>query len=170
MASLLEKIAGGTLSVSTEPVFSDADVPDSPASLLEPDPEPGAPAPRPRGPLLKPATAGPVTPALKKRISGELEAYIEMMAIPLVFRDEVCGAAVHAQAKPIADAIARILARYPDLAHKFLATGVLGDWIALGLAVKPVIEAVYAHHVAKPQEETDDGADFGAYPAYRPGS
>jgi hypothetical protein len=184
--SLLEKIRGGQVPVSVAPALSDADgfegapaavsaaVPDTVPqdwSGVEQDPAPGAAPPRPRGAVFKPATAGAITPALRKRIAGEIEAYIEMAAIPIVMRDEVCGGAIHAQAKPMADAIANILSRYPDLAHKFLATGVLGDWLKLVLAIKPIAEAIYQHHIVKPvDEEAVPDVSYDEFQPYRPGS
>ena len=90
-----------------------------------------------------------VTTTTRKRIAAELQAYIELAAIPVIVRDPICGDAIHAQAEPCAEAIAGILGRYPDLADKFLATGLIGDWIKLAMAIKPIFETVWAHHVTK---------------------
>jgi hypothetical protein len=127
----------------------------------------------PRVKLTPTRTSGSVTPALKKRISAEIEAYVEFAALPLVMRDPTCGTVVHAQARPIGDAIAQILSRYPDLAHKFLQTGVLGDWLKLAAVLQPVLKVVYEHHIVKKPEENevDDRADYTtSYPSFRPGS
>jgi hypothetical protein len=140
------------------------------------DPElPPDPAPAPVGssfslPVV--VSSGKVTPALKKRISAELEAYIEMAALPLVMSDPHCGTAIHEQAKPMADAIAQILSRYPEIAHKFMAAGVFGDWLKLLMAVRPVVMAVYSHHIApQPLETPDDAPDFPpGFDPFRPGS
>lgn len=138
-------------------------------SGLTPDP---APAGRRSADPLVPKTYGKVTPALKKRIAAEIQAYVEFAAMPVIMRDPVCGGAVHEQAKPIADSIATILARYPEIAHKFLATGVLGDWLKFGLAMQPVLAAVWSHHIAGSPEQHaggDDDFDPATLEPYRPG-
>jgi hypothetical protein len=139
---------------------------------LTQDPPPGKSKP-PRVKLAPTRTSGNVTPALKKRIAAEVEAYVEFAALPLVMRDPTCGGVLHEQAKPIGDAIAGILSRYPDLAHKFLQTGVLGDWLKLAAVLQPVLKVMYEHHIAKKPEEdqADERADFvTSYPSFRPGS
>lgn len=171
MASLLDRLKG----TDNDPEIS-PEIPDEIPSEwfdggppLTPDPVPGSAKP-PRQRLRQATTSGNVTPALKKRISAEVAAYVEFAAIPIVMRDPECGGVLHEQAQPIADAITAILSRYPDLAHKFLQTGVLGDWLKLGVALTPVFRAVWAHHFAvKPDEEEESASDQPIYPAYRPG-
>jgi hypothetical protein len=172
--SLLEKIRTGETAVSVNPVFSDADgdgVPDTvPDGWLEPDPAPGAAPARPRGPVFKPTTSGAITPAMRKRIAAELEAYGQFLAMPILLRDETCGAVVQRQVKPAADALADILAEYPDIAHKFMATGILGKWMKLFATLWPVFQVVYAHHIARtPDDEESDGVNIDEYAPYRPG-
>lgn len=139
---------------------------------LTPDPPPAAHAASTS--LLGTPATGRVTPALRNKIAAEIEMYADFMALPLVMRDPVCGQALADQAKPIAKAIAKILSRYPDLAHKFVASGAIGDWLALGMAVMPVGKAIYAHHIApQPQEEHrhDDGTQLPpGFDPFRPGS
>jgi hypothetical protein len=174
MGSLLDRIRG----VEFEPHPDLESIPDIPGEIpdrvpdewseLTPDPVPGAR--KSSGPAFVPKTHGNVTPALKKRISAELEAYIEFAAMPVIMRDPTCGGALHDQAKPIADSITAILAKYPDLAHKFLATGMLGDWLKLGIAFQPVIKAIWDHHVVKtPEGGQGDGLDLDDFEPYRPG-
>lgn len=171
MASLLDRLKGTDNDPEITPEIPDEIPPEwfDGGPPLAPDPVPGS-AKAPRQRLRQATTGGNVTPALKKRISAEIEAYVEFAAIPIVLRDEVCGGVLHEQARPIADAITAILSRYPDLAHKFLQTGVFGDWLKLGVALTPVVKAFYSHHVAaKPDEEEGSAGDQPIYPAYRPG-
>lgn len=169
MASLLDKINGRETAPESESEFPD-EFPQEWAEEYVQDPVPGVAKGAPKK-LLTVKTHGAITPGMKKRISAELEAYIQMAAIPVILRDEVCGGVINEQAKDVADAIATILSRYPDLAHKFLATGVLGDWLKLLLASKKILTVVYAHHIGKRAEEEDhDTPDYSTYPAYRPGA
>lgn len=142
---------------------------------LDREPElPPDPPPAPRGTsfsLLSSTAAGKVTPALKKRIAAELEAYVEMAAIPLIMRDPTCGTALHDQAKPIAEAIAQIMSRHPEVAHKFMQTGVFGDWFKLIMAVGPVVKVAWSHHSPQTPEIEDDAPDFPPnFDPFRPGS
>jgi hypothetical protein len=169
MASLLDKINGRDTAPDIESEVPD-EFPQEWAEEYVQDPAPGPAKAAPKK-LLTVKTTGQITPAMKRRIAAELEAYVQMMAIPVIMRDEVCGGVIHDQAKDIADSIATILSRYPDLAHKFLATGVLGDWVKLLIAIKPIVTVVYSHHISKKTEEEDhDTPDYSTYPAFRPGA
>lgn len=169
MASLLDRIRGQE-TVPEKVVEIPDEVPQEWGEEFAPDPTPGE-VPKLKKAVIRPTTSGNVTPALKKKISAEIEAYIEFAALPIVLRDPTCGQALHEQAKPIADAIANLLARNPELAHKFLATGVLGDWLKLLSVTYPVLKAVFDHHITKTKDEEEDGGfDFSAAPAFRPGS
>jgi hypothetical protein len=171
MPTLLERLKGTENDPENESVIPDK-IPDEwldeSGQAPVQDPVPGtSKTPRPK--LRQAGTSGNVTPALRKRISAELEAYIEFAAIPIVLRDEVCGGVLHEQARPIADAITAILSRYPDLAHKFLQTGVLGDWLKLGVALQPVLKTMWDHHVKAKPEQEESADDQPVYPAWRPG-
>lgn len=171
MNRLLGRLTGQEID-SENDTENDQEIPDVVPpewSELTPDPAPGT---RKAGAPLVPKTYGKVTPALKKRIAAEIEAYVEFAAMPVMMRDPTCGGALHEQAKPIADALATILGRYPDMAHKFLATGVLGDWLKLGIALQPVVGAVWSHHVVNQpaQGGVEDDLDLTGYDEFRPGA
>lgn len=155
--------------------LEDVDVlPGDPPEEYDLDPEPAPETTRPRrrrmAEVVKPA--GRTIPvATRKRLAAELEAYTELVAMPLVMRDPLCGGALHDQAKPIAEAVAAILARYPDLAAKIIGTSVIADFGKLLIAVKPVAMVVWSHHISKTVEGAtgdDPGQpDYSAYPAFR---
>ncbi len=169
MASLLDRLKGQESPSDESPEVPD-NVPPEWEQELAQDPPPGGKAPRVK--LRQATTSGNITPALRKRIAAEIEAYVEFAALPVMMRDETCGGVLHEQARPIAEAITTILSRYPDLAHKFLATGLIGDWIKLGVVLQPVVKTVWQHHVARPAEPEgghDGSADLSAFPVYRPG-
>jgi hypothetical protein len=174
MGTLLDRIKGIETTREMDPDFDpefDGEIPDSVPpewAGLTPDP---APVPRKGTEPLVPKVYAKITPALKKRISSELEVYIELMAMPIVMRDPVCGGAIHEQAKPMADAIAQILSRHPEIASKFLATGMIGDWLKLLAAVQPIASAVWAHHITSTPEQAPggDGFDLNNFDPNRPG-
>jgi hypothetical protein len=165
MASLLDRIKGVEVGPENGPEVPDT-VPAEWAGLT-PDPEPGD-APPTKAPKA-PIKVTPVGPALKKRIAAEIEMYIEFAAMPILLRDPVCGGAIHEQAEPIAAAITQILAKYPEIAHKFLATGAVGDWIKLAVALQPVGKIVWEHHVTKAGQDEGVPVDLTNFDVYRPG-
>lgn len=174
MGALLDRIKGIETGPQMDPDMDtefDGEIPDGVPpewAGLTPDP---APVPRKGSEPLMPKVYAKITPALKKRISGELEVYIELMAMPIVMRDPVCGGAIHEQARPMADAIAQILSRHPEIASKFLATGMIGDWLKLLAAVQPVAAAIWSHHITSTpeQEPGGDGFDLNNFDPNRPG-
>lgn len=171
MASLLESLkSSNSTPENTSEIDGEIPIWDE---GLEPDPAPGELKKAPRK-LLKQTTSGSITPAMKKRIAAELEAYIEFAAIPVMMRDPHCGGVLHEQARQVADAIATILSRYPDLAHKFLATGVLGDWMKLLAVLQPIASAIWQHHIVKPKDQATEQQEqqdvIANYPAYRAGA
>lgn len=175
MGALLDRIKG----VDFEPNKDLENIPQIPDEVpdewtAEQDSEPLAadppPAQRRPDPMFKPVTYGKVTPAMQRKIAEQISMYIELFAMPAAMRDPVCGGAVQDQAEALGKAFAKILSRYPEAAHKMLASGVLGDWIAVGMAAKPIAQAIYHHHIAKDIEQEgapDDFSDFGD--TYRPG-
>lgn len=146
------------------PAFSD----------LEQDPAPGAPAGssigRRAASKLKPPTGPPASAAFKRRVSAELQVYMELLAGTISIRDEICGTAFSDNAKEACDRIAAILCRYPDLAQKIVSSGMLGDLVGLGLVASRIGRVIAAHHVTKTigNDESGDDLDDELYPPYRP--
>jgi hypothetical protein len=143
---------------------------------FESDPAPGdeQPAQEPRGMARRAAekmkpSASPVTAAMRRRISAEIQLYLELLGGVVSLRCEECGTAMQDQTKAVADRCASILGRYPDLANKLVSTGVLADWVGLAMALKPVASTVLHHRQHTEQEPESDSA-AGAYvpPPYRP--
>lgn len=171
MASLLDRIKGVEFGPNNDPENDPdyvSEIPDEvPAdwSGLDADPVPG-PRERPTA-VVSHAPAPKVTPSMQKKIAEQIAMYIDLLAMPWAMRDS-CGEVVQDQAEALGKAFAKILSRYPEAAQKMLATGVLGDWIAVGMAGKPIVEAIYHHHVVK---TTDDGGadDFADFDDVRPG-
>lgn len=175
MTSLLDRLKGEE---SSEELDDYSELPDDSEwdGLLQDPPPAATPQQRSKRPsILPPPPSGPALKlAERRRIAAELEAYGYLLVMPLQIRDPVCGEVARETIKPAADALTGILARYPDLAAKFLATGVFGDWIKLVAVLKPLAEVVYHHHIAKDHPALDDqesDVDLNAYPAFsdRPG-
>jgi hypothetical protein len=154
--ALLDKLElAADSSTDTEEVF-DAD----PA----PDERPKRRASRkPRTVAAKPAPARAKTTAtMAKQVGADIASMLQMTSVVWGIRDQCCAPVLDAQAKPIGDALAAILARNPDLLAKFAnaETGVLVmQCLALGQALLPLGQAVFRNHVAKTGDLGDGNAD-----------
>lgn len=170
MASLLERFKNEDQE-SPAPDFED----DFPAELRDEimaDPVPG----KARG--AKPAKPAPVrkpvTAAVRKRVTDELDAYVKMAALAWSIRDDHCGPVLNDQSRAIAEAIAELISRNPAMVAWVETSGVIGDWVKLWMAIAPVVSAVRQHHIVRRDQGEEspaaggDGVDFSRYAAYRP--
>jgi hypothetical protein len=163
--ALLDKIRGANSGDDMGAEFLD----DLPGELL-PDPPPGKPARSARSASPKPAPKR-VSPTVRKQLADEIEAYLILGSGAWSMRDPYCGEVLEKQAHDIALRLAAILGKNAQIVEWLHKTNVIGEWVALGLAIKPVVEAVRDHHVTK-KVQADDGTepfDTSPYPAYRPG-
>ncbi len=129
---------------------------------------PPDPAPRKPRASVKRASAAKV-----KIVRDELHVMMMLGAGTLSVRDPYCGGVLNAQSEAIAAALADILATKPAVLRWFEGMSGLGGYMRLFVALKPLVEAIAAHHVTKTvREETDsDGATdpLAEFPAFRPG-
>lgn len=144
---------------------------------IDADPAPDQAAPKRR--TRKPRTPSPQVkrPATKtigtmaKEVGNDIATMLEMTSVVWGVRDQCCAPVLEAQAKPIGQAIAQILARNPELLRKFAQaeTGVfVMQCLALGQALLPVGQAVFHNHVLR-QGDTDQNADvtdLDTFPAF----
>ncbi len=147
---------------------------------IDPDPQPDeTPAQRRRKPASKTSNRrGTVakTPrsvsAMSKQVGNDIASMLEMTAVVWGVRDQCCAPTLEAQAKPIGDALASILARNPDLLAKFAnaETGLfVMQCLALGQAVLPVAKAVFTNHVLSRDEveaEREDAVSLETFPVF----
>jgi hypothetical protein len=113
--------------------------------------------PSPRGP------GRPSNNAIKKEVRDEIDAFIALMAVPIVMRDPTCGGVLMQQREQIAEALSEIAMKNPALL-KFLRSG--GDvmmYFKLVTALSPVAVTVYQHHFTSENHEQDGemGYEFG---------
>jgi hypothetical protein len=124
------------------------------------------------GAKLKPS--GAVIPAaMRRRVEAEILLYLELANGACEMACAHCAEFAEQHLKPIAKRAANIVARYPDLAEKLVTGGILGDWIALLIAVRPVIKQVTGHHVThsiryEDEETGGESTDYSGYGPYRP--
>ena len=127
--------------------------------------KPRTPSPQVKRPVAKTVNT------MAKEVGNDLATMLEMTAVVWGIRDQCCAPVLEAQAKPIGQALAQILARNPELLRKFAQaeTGVfVMQCLALGQALLPVGQAVFHNHVLK-QGETGPNADvtdLDTFPAF----
>ena len=133
------------------------------------------PPPRRRSPS---AAVPTITKAMEREVREEIEAIVTMAALMWSVPDPVCGPVLSDQSRAIATSLTALLRRNPRLLASLRAAGWMGEWVQLAMAVGPVVNALYHHHIAtgEDQEDTDHG-DITAprladYPAFipRPGA
>jgi hypothetical protein len=110
---------------------------------------------------------------MAREVGNDIATMLEMTSVVWGVRDRCCAPVLGAQAKPIGQALAAILARNPDLLRKFAQaeTGVfVMQCLALGQALLPVGQAVFTNHVLKrgelDQAPNADVTDLDTFPAF----
>jgi hypothetical protein len=118
-----------------------------------------------------------ITPAVRRDIAGKLAFWLSIPAEPWYRIDPYCGAAYAQQIDQIAIKAAPLICQSPDLVRWFRKSSTFIMWTELGMACRPVAEAVIAHHITKritlnsegqAVEQPDAGMDFGPYSGRQP--
>lgn len=115
-----------------------------------------------------------VTKQMEREVRDELQALVSMAALVWSVPDPHCGTVLSDQSKAIAESLVGVLKKNPRLLASLRAAGWFGDWVALFMALSPVLKAIYAHHLGPKEEEIpSDGYDATAprladFPAYLP--
>jgi hypothetical protein len=120
-----------------------------------------------------------VTKAVRDDITGKLAFWLSIPAEPWLRVDPYCGQAYAGQVDEIAVKMAPLICLSPDMVRWFAKSSTFIMWTELGIAVRPVVEAIIAHHVTKrivldsngeAVEVAGGGVDFSAYSARQPAS
>ena len=118
-----------------------------------------------------------ITKAVQADITGKLAFWLSIPAEPWLRVDPYCGGAYAGQVDEIAVKMAPLICQSPDLVRWFSKSTTFIMWTELGIAVRPVVEAIIAHHVTKriALDSNGDavvvaggGMDFSAYSARQP--
>jgi hypothetical protein len=118
-----------------------------------------------------------VTPAVRRDIAGKLAFWLSIPAEPWMRVDPYCGKAYAGQVDQIALKAAPLICQSPDLVRWFSKSSTFIMWTELGMACRPVAEAIIAHHITRrivldehgqSYEVRNSGIDFGPYSSRRP--
>lgn len=118
-----------------------------------------------------------VTAAVRRDIAGKLAFWLSIPAEPWMRLDPYCGDAYAQQVDQIALKAAPLICQSPDLVRWFAKSSTFIMWTELGMACRPVAEAVIAHHITRrivldrqgqAAEQPAAGIDFGPYSARKP--
>lgn len=112
-----------------------------------------------------------VTKAVAMDVQGKLAFFLGMITSTWEMMDPTCGAVASARADLIAKKMTPLICRSPQLVEFFTARGGgFMEWLDFGIAIWPVLETVYAHHLGKSrgQKPTVDATappDYSQYPS-----
>lgn len=168
ITDLLERLSGGS---SVEPDELDTEIPDDaseldaePDDLLPPDPPPvrkskmrSAPAPSPK------TTAGQ-----RKTVKDAWSVLLGAPAGLIAIKDPICGGAAVDQVDALAAALTKVTCRNPAMLAWFVGDAAPWmDWLAVVMAVRPIVSTVWGHHVSHSlgQEDETDDTDYSLYTA-----
>lgn len=148
------------------------DVPDDASELIEEaddDLLPPDPKPIRKGPTKRRQPTTKATAAQRRTVQDALVLMITIPAGILQIRDPLCAAAMLDNAENIAAKAMPLIARSPAALAWFLGSGAPWmDWLGLALALQPVAQTIWSHHVTKTLDhdaEEGYGADFSQYSA-----
>jgi hypothetical protein len=140
--------SGGRMSANR--VEAEAEAPEEPG-LLERDPDPaheGAPdTPRPKI---------AITATVRKDIRAKIALMLGIPAMMIKKRDPWCGTVLVEQVPDIADALADLVADSPDLVEFFTGSGTYMKWLKLAVALQPVAEMGWHHHILRAVGHEDE--------------
>lgn len=132
------------------------------------DPEPGGDAPESTVPAR--AKGVRLTKRLRDELTGELTLLLAVAGMGWGIKDPMCGGALANESGNIAEKLVPIIAKSPR-AVKFLTSGAgITVYIELAMALKPVGETFFAHHLMKnvpenaPQLQGDPTVNGFAFP------
>ena len=132
---------------------------DDGAELLEPDPKPA----RVKGGRDTTSTRPPrkVTAKVREEVKDNLGMLLDAMVFPLSVRDPICTAAYNQQAEQIHARLAGIVCKRPKLLAWFTGEGEWLDWLGLAIALRPVAESIWRHHITHELGDEHDGEGAG---------
>jgi hypothetical protein len=128
------------------------------ASITENDPEPGE---NPQE--INAEKPLRITRAIRKDIEGKLAWMISMGATMWSIQDPYCGTVMLDSTPGIAAKLTPILCQSPDVVKWFRKSSNAALYVDLMIALTPVLQAIYAHHIAKQREANPfEGWEGGA--------
>lgn len=116
---------------------------DEAARLTPDDPEPKT------EPEFKPKTVIKVTASVRRDVEGKLAFAMALSGQMWAMVDTVCATAYLEQTPEIAKKLTPIVCQSPDVVKWLTKSSNFILWIDLFMAMYPVLQIVFAHHVAK---------------------
>lgn len=146
------KSRAGNIASAADGEFDDVPVfgLDDAAESAENDPPPveAAEGERPRA-----ETPIRITKAVRKDVEGKVAWMLAMSGSLWSVQDPFCGGALLEHTDNIAAKLTPILCQSPDVVRWFRRTSGVALYVDLLIAFSPVLQAIYAHHLAKAPRE-----------------
>jgi hypothetical protein len=139
----------------TDPESGFTDTPEVPEPVVEPftiddaaRDTPDDPEPKDR-PEDKPKTQLKITSALRRDVEGKLAFAMALGGQVWVMADPVCGSTFMDNTPDIAKKLTPIICQSPDIVRWLTKSSSYIMWIDLFMACWPVLQIIFAHHIAK---------------------
>lgn len=114
----------------------------------DPKPKPGPKTSRPVKQDPAPRKVGrPSKSDLETEVQKEIQAMILLGSAIWGQYDEECPVILSKQSKDISSSLAAILAKHPGLLARMRDMTGMGDYLALAVAIMPVVQAISKHHI-----------------------
>lgn len=144
--------------VETEPDTQSGDLNnltiDDVAKAVPDDPEPKD------QPEYKPRSQVKITAALRRDVEGKLGFIMVLSGSMWVMADPICGTAFVDHAPEIAKKLTPIICQSPDVVKWLTRSGKYVLWLDLVMACWPVLQMIFAHHIAKTIVQREPGDMF----------
>lgn len=97
----------------------------------------------------KPKTVVKITPSIRRDIEGKVAFGFAMIGQTWSMVDPVCGSVLIDNGDKMAKKYAPLICRSPDMVKWLTKSGTYILWVEAFIATVPVLQVVFAHHIAK---------------------
>lgn len=129
------------------------------AELIEDDPAPPLDEVKPEPPPVR------ITKTVRKDIEGKVAFMLSMGASAWSMSDPMCGGVLMQQSPDIALRLTPIICQSPEIVKWFRRGGNFMLYVDLFMVMLPVLQVIFAHHVAKSMELPGESDDYSQYAA-----
>lgn len=118
------------------------------AALMTPD----DPEPRDTGEVKPPRPKMKITPSVRKDVQGKMTFALALGGQVWIMADPICGTAFVENTENIAAKLTPIICQSPDVVKWLTKSSNFILYVDLFMALWPVLQLVFAHHIAKSLE------------------
>jgi hypothetical protein len=134
---------------------SDEDFPENDEGNNPDGPDPKAKRPEAKEKPKGNVPAVRIPPHVRKEITETVDAYVEILTAGWSLTDDYCSSVMDEQRPEVVERIVKIICKHPAWVRALQEGDGLKDWFLLAVALKPVGQALWLHHVSKEVADND---------------